>query len=68
MSSKLGKICKVQHTQTYRNGSASMRKTSPTYVDIVMEYADGDVLVRNCNDLWKVKKSTDPRAQYETVN
>ena len=46
---------------------AALRKTKPTYVTIVLEYADGDVLVDNCSDLWKVAKSKDPRAQFETV-
>lgn len=67
MSSKVGKICKVQHTQSFRGGVATLRKTKPTYVVIVLEYADGEVLVYNCSDLWKVAKSNDPKAQFETV-
>ena len=67
MSSKVGKTLKLQHTQTFKRGIAALRSTKPTYVAIVCEYADGDVMIENSTDLWKVVKSKDPRAEFETV-
>lgn len=65
---KVGKILKIQHSQSFKGGYASLRKTKPTYVTIALEYADGDVQVLRSTDTWKVAKSTDPRAQFETVD
>jgi hypothetical protein len=65
---KVGTVLKIQHTQAFKGGNASLKKVKPRYVTIALEYADGDVQAERSSDTWKVAKSNDPRAQYETVD
>ena len=63
---KVGKTLKLQHTQTFKGGTASLRKTKPTYLKIVLEYDNGNVQVEGLSDTWEVIPSKDARAEFET--
>lgn len=65
---EIGDIVKIQHYQTVnRAGNAILKKTKPSYERISQIYADGDVMVGNSFDVWKIAASTDPRAKFETM-
>jgi hypothetical protein len=60
---KVGKIVKLQH---FTHNGKFKKSSRPVYANIVMEYADGDVQVENSHEVWQVRPSKDPKAQFET--
>lgn len=56
---------KLQHTQTFKKGVASLRQTKPSYVPIDFFYDDGSVSVNG--ECWEVKPTSDKSATFETT-
>lgn len=60
--SKVGTVVKVMHAT--HNGR--FVKARPVYAKVFQEYVDGDVVLEGSTDVWQVRKSKDPKAQWET--
>lgn len=63
--SKIGTVVKVMHT-TNRGNFAKLVPARPAYLRVTREYIDGDVQVEGSIEVWAVRPSKDPKAQFET--